>query len=53
MPKSQQRSNREEKKKAVLTPKEKKKAKRLKKHPGDTRPLIVERALDPAGSRGS
>jgi len=37
-----QRSNREAKKQALLTPKEKKAAKRLKKHTGDATPLIVK-----------
>jgi len=37
-----QRSNREAKKQAVLTPKEKKAAKRLKKHAGDSTPFIVK-----------
>jgi hypothetical protein len=37
-----QRSNREVKKEALLTPKEKKAAKRLKKHAGDATPLIVK-----------
>ena len=41
MPKSQ-RSNREVKKQALLSPKEKKAAKRLKKHAGDPAPLIVK-----------
>lgn len=41
MPKSQ-RSNREVKKKPQLTPKEKKVAKRAKKHSGDVVPLIVK-----------
>jgi hypothetical protein len=36
-----QRSNRETKKHAVLTPKEKKAAKKAKKHAGDVGPLIV------------
>jgi hypothetical protein len=39
-----QRSNREAKKQAVLTPKEKKTAKRVKKHSGDVLPLISERS---------
>ena len=37
-----QRSNREVKKQASLTPKEKKTAKRAKKHRGDAVPLIVK-----------
>lgn len=37
-----QRSNRESKKQSILTPKEKKVAKRLKKHAGDPAPLIVK-----------
>ena len=37
-----QRSNREPKKQAKLTPKEKKVAKRAKKHAGDPAPLIVK-----------
>ena len=37
-----QRSNREVKKQALLSPKEKKKAKRLKKHAGDPAPLIAK-----------
>ena len=37
-----QRSNREVKKQALLSPKEKKAAKRLKKHAGDAVPLIVK-----------
>ena len=37
-----QRSNREVKKQASLSPKEKKAAKRLKKHAGDAAPLIVK-----------
>lgn len=36
-----QRSNREAKKQAVLTPKEKKAVKQRKKHAGDPVPLIV------------
>jgi hypothetical protein len=36
-----QRSNREVKKQALHTPKEKKLAKRLKKHAGDPSPFIV------------
>ncbi len=36
------RSNREEKKQASLTPKERKAAKRVKKHAGDIVPLIVK-----------
>ena len=39
-----QRSNREAKKKALLTPKEKKAAKKAKKHAGDIVPLIVKRS---------
>lgn len=35
------RTNREAKKQAQLTPKEKKAAKRAKKHSGDSAPLIV------------
>ena len=35
-----QRSNREGKKEALLSPKEKKAAKRLKKHSGDAAPLL-------------
>jgi hypothetical protein len=38
-----QRSNREPKKHAAMTPKEKKAAKRVKKHPGDVLQLISER----------
>jgi len=38
----EQRSNREAKKHAVLTPKEKKAAKRAKKHAGDSAPFIVK-----------
>jgi hypothetical protein len=38
----EQRSNREQKKHSVLTPKEKKAAKRAKKHAGDSTPLIVK-----------
>ncbi len=41
MPKSQ-RSNREVKKQSLLTPKEKKAAKRAKKHAGDVTPLIAK-----------
>jgi hypothetical protein len=41
MSKSQQ-SNREAKKQAVLTPKEKKAVKRAKKHSGDFAPLIIK-----------
>ena len=41
MPKSQ-RSNRETKKQASLTPKEKKAVKRAKKHAGDVVPLIAK-----------
>jgi hypothetical protein len=37
-----QRSNKEGKKQAVMTPKEKKTAKRLKKHAGDPSPFIVK-----------
>jgi len=37
-----QRSNREGKKQALLTPKEKKTAKRLKKHAEDHAPFIVK-----------
>jgi hypothetical protein len=37
-----QRSNREAKKQALLTPKEKKASKRAKKHAGDVVPLIVK-----------
>ncbi len=36
------RSNKEGKKQALLTPKEKKAAKRLKKHAGDPAPFIVK-----------
>jgi hypothetical protein len=36
------RSNREAKKQASLSPKEKKAAKRLKKHAGDPAPLIAK-----------
>lgn len=36
------RTNREVKKQAILTPKEKKAAKRLKKHEGDSVPFIVK-----------
>ncbi len=43
MTKSQQ-SNKELKKHAVLTAKEKKAAKQVKKHAGDTVPLIVKSA---------
>jgi hypothetical protein len=39
-----QRSNREAKKQAILTPKEKKAAKKAKKHAGDAVPLIVKRS---------
>lgn len=42
MSKSQQRSNREAKKTPLLNPKEKKAAKRIKKHAGDPAPLIVK-----------
>ncbi len=41
MPKSQ-RTNRESKKQSLLTPKEKKAAKRAKKHAADVVPLIVK-----------
>ncbi len=41
MPKSQH-TNREAKKHALLTPKEKKAVKRLKKHTGDAVPFIVK-----------
>jgi hypothetical protein len=37
-----QHSNRESKKQPVMTPKEKKAAKRAKKHSGDFAPLIVK-----------
>jgi hypothetical protein len=37
-----QRSNREAKKQPQLTPKEKKAAKRAKKHAGDVAPLIIK-----------
>jgi hypothetical protein len=37
-----QRSNKEAKKPPSLTPKEKKAAKRVKKHEGDAAPLIVK-----------
>lgn len=37
-----QRSNRESKKQALLTPKEKKAAKRMKKHAADPSPFIVK-----------
>ena len=37
-----QRSNREAKKQAILTPKEKKAAKRMKKQTGGVAPLIVK-----------
>ena len=37
-----QRSNREARKQSSLTPKEKKVAKREKKHAGDSTPLIVK-----------
>jgi hypothetical protein len=43
MPKSKQ-SNKEAKKQAVLTPKEKKAVKQLKKHAGDAVPLIIKGA---------
>jgi hypothetical protein len=36
------KSNKEDKKQAVLTPKEKKTAKRMKKHDGDIVPLIAK-----------
>jgi len=36
-----QKSNKESKKQPVLTPKEKKAAKQLKKHAGDAAPIIV------------
>jgi hypothetical protein len=36
-----QRSNRETKKHAVLTPKEKKAAKKAKKHAGDASPVVI------------
>jgi len=39
-----QRSNRETKKQALLTQKEKKAAKRVKKRAGDVAPLIVKRS---------
>jgi len=39
-----QRSNREARKQPLLTPKEKKAAKRAKKHEGDYTPLIVKRS---------
>ena len=39
-----QRSNKETKKQALLTPKEKKAAKRAKKHARDVVPLIVKRS---------
>jgi hypothetical protein len=39
-----QRSNREARKQPILTPKEKKAAKRAKKHAGDHVPLIVKSA---------
>jgi hypothetical protein len=35
-----QKSNKEEKKQALLTPKEKKAAKQVKKHAGDAAPLL-------------
>ena len=38
-----QRSNKEAKKQAVMTPKEKKAAKKAKKHRGDAVPVIVKR----------
>ena len=37
-----QRSSREAKKRATLTPKEKKLAKRVKKHAGDDSPFIIK-----------
>jgi hypothetical protein len=37
-----QRSNREAKKRAILSPKEKKAAKRVKKHAGDAVPFIIK-----------
>jgi hypothetical protein len=40
----QQRISREPRKQALLTPKEKKAAKRAKKHAGDAAPLIVKRS---------
>jgi len=39
-----QRSNREARKQAILTPKEKKAAKKAKKHAGDFAPLIVKQS---------
>ena len=39
-----EKSNRESKKQPLLTPKEKKAAKRTKKHAGDYAPLIVKGA---------
>jgi hypothetical protein len=39
-----QKSNKETKKQALLTPKEKKAAKQLKKHAGEVAPLIVKGA---------
>lgn len=39
-----QRSTKEKKKKAKLTPKEKKAAKQAKKHAGDPAPLITKRS---------
>ena len=39
-----QRTNREAKKQALLTPKEKKAAKRAKKHAGDAVPLIIKKS---------
>jgi hypothetical protein len=47
-----QRSNREAKKQAQLTPKEKKAAKRAKKHAGDSVPLIVKGSLTQAMTGG-
>lgn len=41
MPKSRQ-SNKEAKKQAVLTPKEKKAVKQMKKHAGDSVPLLAK-----------
>jgi hypothetical protein len=37
-----QKSNKEAKKKALLSPKEKKAAKQVKKHAGDVVPLVVK-----------
>lgn len=39
-----QRSNREAKKPAVMTPQEKKTAKRVKKHAGDLVPFVVKQS---------